>query len=274
MQTVKLAALVKQRRLRRVEVLGLALVQHASTETDQPAAMVVDWKHHPITEAVVEAAAVFLHQQAGPQQCFTNTVIRPHSLQQRIPTVWRETQTKIGSDFARESAALQVINGLLGLGMLAQHAPVEEVGQAETVEQRGADVRLVVRSKGCALRHLDPGALRQVAHRLGETHVLIIHEKANGAAMHAAAKAMEKLLVLADGERGGFFLVEGAIGLVVLAGLFERHARVDHVHDVDSRQQIVNELLRDFARHGVILARPGCDARRDWRSPELQRQRV
>jgi hypothetical protein len=56
-QAVQLAALVEQFGLRRVEVLGLALVEHATAEADGAAARVADWKHDPVAETVVETGA-------------------------------------------------------------------------------------------------------------------------------------------------------------------------------------------------------------------------
>src|SRR6185437_16195952 len=56
-EPVELAAFVKERRLRRVEVLRLALADHAAAERDDPAAAVADRKHDAIAEAVIEARA-------------------------------------------------------------------------------------------------------------------------------------------------------------------------------------------------------------------------
>jgi len=39
-------------------------------------------------------------------------------------------------------------------------------------------------------------------------------------------------------------------------------SRIDIIDVIDARQQVVNELLGDLARHGAILACPGSGARR------------
>jgi len=67
------------------------------------------------------------------------------------------------------------------------------------------------------------------------------------------AEAVVKLFVLADGEGGGFFVVEWAAGAVVAARLFERHGGVDQIHDIDACEKLVDELLRNFSSHRVIV---------------------
>ena len=58
-------ALVEDRRLGGVEVLGLVVANGAAAEPDDPAISVADRKHEPVTEAVVVAAAVPSLKQTG-----------------------------------------------------------------------------------------------------------------------------------------------------------------------------------------------------------------
>src|SRR3989338_10296820 len=76
----------------------------------------------------------------------------------------------------------------------------------------------------------------------------MLHDKANGRAMCAAAEAMIKLLGLTDGKGRGFFVVERAAGDVVGASLLERHMALDHVHDIDAVQQVLDKTFRNHAR--------------------------
>ncbi len=87
---------------------------------------------------------------------------------------------------------------------------------------------------GCLTGNLQAGCLGQIFHGLGKTLAFIIHDKADGVAAGAAAKAVVELLVGADTEGRGFFLVEGASGGVVAAALFELYATVDHIDYVDT----------------------------------------
>jgi len=63
-QAVQLAALREHRRLGRIEVLGLAAVEHAPAEADDAPAHVVDGEHDAIAEAVVALVAVAANHQA------------------------------------------------------------------------------------------------------------------------------------------------------------------------------------------------------------------
>jgi hypothetical protein len=55
-----------------------------------------------------------------------------------------------------------------------------------------------------------------------ELHMLILHDEFQCVAGRLAAKAIIKLLVLADTEGAGFLLVERAESGVILAGFLER----------------------------------------------------
>jgi len=90
----------------------------------------------------------------------------------------------------------------------------------------------------------------QLFHRLGEIEVPVFHEKADGRAVGAAAEAVVELFVRADGEGRRLFVMEGAAGLVVLAGLFQGHEFVNQGDDVRAGQQFVDKLLWDPAGHG------------------------
>ena len=57
-EAIESGALVKQRRLGRVEILGLARAHHAPAEGDHPAAAVGDGKRHAAAEPVVGLAIV------------------------------------------------------------------------------------------------------------------------------------------------------------------------------------------------------------------------
>ena len=68
-----------------------------------------------------------------------------------------------------------------------------------------------------------------------------------------AAKAVIELFVRIDAERGCLFVVEGAAGGVVLAGLSQLHTPINHIDDVDAIQKIVQKSLWNKSGHGVPL---------------------
>src|SRR6266545_6081034 len=68
-QRVEQAALVVNRRLRRVDVLRVAIVQGARAEPDDPSLLIVYRKHQAAAETIVYAT-FSLYEQARPQKLF------------------------------------------------------------------------------------------------------------------------------------------------------------------------------------------------------------
>ena len=83
-------------------------------------------------------------------------------------------------------------------------------------------------------RYAQAGAGGQFFHCLDEVEVLILHQEAECGAVGAAAEAVIELLALADRERRRLFVVERAAGDVFPALFPQRHARIDHVDDIDA----------------------------------------
>ena len=67
-------------------------------------------------------------------------------------------------------------------------------------------------------------------------------EVMKGGAARAAPEAGIKLLVRAHREGGRFLVVERAAGLVVLAGFLERHPPINDLDDIQTLQQLVDEI--------------------------------
>lgn len=53
---------IENRRFRRIEILRLAVVEDAATETDDAAAAVADGEHDPSAEGIVKVAVLFFSQ--------------------------------------------------------------------------------------------------------------------------------------------------------------------------------------------------------------------
>jgi hypothetical protein len=58
-----------------------------------------------------------------------------------------------------------------------------------------------------------------------------------------------ELFGLADREGRGFFVMERTAGDEVGTGFFERQVALDHVHDVEAIEQILNEA---FWNHSAL----------------------
>lgn len=95
----------------------------------------------------------------------------------------------------------------------------------------------------------------------------MVHDEAEGVAARATAEAVVELLVRADAEGGGLFLVERAAGGVVLAGLFHLQARADNIDDVGAVQKVVNKALGNQPGHGVLVI----TARKNWTNAKVSK---
>ena len=115
-QAVELAALAEHRRLGRVEVLGLAFVEHAATEADHLALHRADRKHDPIAKAVVALAlgvVVALAALRNDEPAFFEqrvVVAREHA-GQSTPSVARVAEAEARGDLAAQSTAFQIVDG-------------------------------------------------------------------------------------------------------------------------------------------------------------------
>ena len=64
-QSKEQTALIKDHRLGRIHVLGLALAQDTAAKGDLPPTQIINGKQDPIPEAVIIAAAFFFHGKSG-----------------------------------------------------------------------------------------------------------------------------------------------------------------------------------------------------------------
>ena len=174
--------------------------------------------------------------------------------EQGVPAGRRIAEPESGCDFAAQSALLQVVDGAFCVGVFAQLGPVETVGAFQQRKVIVAPLPVRRRRAGARLaRNLQPQRTRQLLDCFGELQVLVLHQKADRAAVGAAAEAVVELLAGADGEGWRFLVMERAAGLVLAAGLFQRHPGVDDIHDINAVEEFIDETLRDAAGHAAMV---------------------
>ncbi len=110
----------------------------------------------------------------------------------------------------------------------------------------------VVGASAVLARHLDAGDRRERFDRRDEVEPIVFHQKRQRSAGRTAAEAVIELLLRIDAERRRLFVVKRAQRLKVATGFAQRHARIDHVDDVDPRQQIIDEGLGNPAGHAAV----------------------
>jgi len=98
--------------------------------------------------------------------------------------------------------------------------PVEDIEQ-------GACAGFFLAAMGLGAGDFQASCFRQRAYRIHKVHALVVSEEGNGVTARATAEAMVKLLVGADGERGGFFFMERAAGGIVFTAALKWHPRMN-----------------------------------------------
>ena len=91
--------------------------------------------------------------------------------------------------------------------------------------------------------NLQTCATGQFLDRLDETHSGVLHHKPDRRTMRPAAETMIELLGLTDGKRGRFFAVEWTTSDKIRSCFFERHIALDHVHDIETIEQVLYETF-------------------------------
>ena len=216
-------------------------------EADDLAAHVDDGEHDAVAEPVVAFTVVARDHQAGLGQCVA-LVIRERG-GKVLPAVRRVADAEFCGDFTAQPAPLEVINGALRL--LELLAVIARGGLRHLIQIRRDFLgvfSLGISRCGTFVRHIQADAARQFFDCIDIAEPGMLHDEADRRAMRAAAEAMIKLLSLADGKRGGFFVVERATGDEIRAGLLERHVALDHIDDIEAIKQVLNEALWNHAR--------------------------
>ncbi|MNH08149.1 hypothetical protein D3C79_675570 [compost metagenome] len=218
------SSLVEDGGLRRVEVLGRAIAEHPTTEADDPAALVTDGEHNAIAEAIITAGAAIARDQhaAGDKQLLmipAGTKTAPDL----IPICRGISDIETLDHFPGQTTALKIFDSL---GGTLQIALVEAGNLAHQLKKILADSRLCLARPACILLtgHLHALQVGELFDGIGEFESVVLHDKADGVAVGATTETVIKLLLLADGERGAFFVMKRAASLIILAGFFQTHS--------------------------------------------------
>ncbi|OQA38109.1 MAG: hypothetical protein BWY52_03298 [Chloroflexi bacterium ADurb.Bin325] len=233
------AALVEERRLRRVHVLGRGmrgvLPQDARAEADHPALHIADRDHEAAAEAVVVPHPVIaLDQQPGFLDLLGPVALVEQPRLERIPAIERVAQLPGFPGLLRQAAPLKIIAGNGGLRMAHEQVVIVagRVGQDRAQPFQPAGVALRGRA---ALLQLHPGLCGQQRQRLPEVQVLALHHKREDVAAGAAsAETMPALGFGKHDKGGGLLVVERTKALVVTSRLLKLDIGRDHVDDVEA----------------------------------------
>ena len=214
----------------RVHVLGHVVPlgpDDAAAKGDRAAPLVVDGKHHPLVEAVHEAARALLREVGGDQLRGGEAPLPQVRDQGAAPRGVAEVPA---TAHLRAKAAPREVAPRLGGPLAApahEHQVVEPLGLLERLDE-AALARPA--AGGALLGELDPGAVGQVANRVREVEVLAALHVGEDVAAVAAAKAVPQPRHGVDLEGGRLLTVEGAAAPELLPALPELHGLRDQLH--------------------------------------------
>ena len=227
-EVVEVGPLVEQLGFRRIQVFGGVVAQGATAEGDDAAALVGDREHHPVAEIVEAFAAVFaLLDQAGGNQLRLGQAAGQHGLLQRGEAAGGIAQAEAAHGIgAQRPLVEQVALGVRpGLGVELAGEPLR--GRLEHVVERRRPLR--ARPFGrIGLGQLHAGLGGQRLDRFGKLQAVRAHDEADDVAMRAATEAVEEALVVVDGERRRFFVMERAQPGMFAPPADQPHLAADH----------------------------------------------
>ena len=242
-QTVELAALAEHRRLRRIEVFGFVIANDATAEADALTLDIANRKHDPVSKAVVALdfalGAVFPSLAADDQPAFNQqwvVVVRKHA-GQATPPFRGITQAKGFCDRTGQSAALEIANGPLRAAQMldiSQASFFKHAGEGSLLLANLRRFRPILR-RHIVLWHLQTHLLGQVVDGLDKGHAGLLHQKADGITVFAAAKTVIELLGGAHAEGGGFLAMKWAQTHEIGTAFFQLDMSAHNVHHVGTR---------------------------------------
>ena len=192
-------ALLKDLRLRRVEVLGLTTIKAAAAKANDPALAVRNRHHHAVAKTVIEAipSAAGHDQPCRLQQLRAQPLHLLEMAQQTIPTLWGIPQAEpLQGRLIEAATALQVIECCSALRS-AQLCTKPTGRQGERLVELIATGELLAQTLLLrALEGLDRQLVLpcQLEDDIRETLALQLHQELDGVAPGTAGEAVVELL--------------------------------------------------------------------------------
>jgi len=169
-QAVELATLGEDRRLGRVQVLGLAAVENAAAEADHVPAAVVDREHDPVAEAVVALAVVAGDHES--RRVERRIVVGRKRLRQVLPAGRRVADAEMRGDDAGQATPLQVRDRSR---RFLQLRAIELRRDEQRFVQVLRNLALLALARPLDARHFEPGIARERLDGLGKRLAGVLH---------------------------------------------------------------------------------------------------
>ena len=226
-QRVETVSLVEHRRVRRVQVLGIAVAHDAPAKAEHLSLRVQDGKDDALAEHIVPAPVPL----AAEPRRVDHLVVEPGLLQraiQRIAAVRRRAKAEAANVAVRQTAGVQILERHARFINLLAQLPVSVLrdGRFQPVRHR----------------HVRP--VGQKLHRLHEFQVIVLHNESYDIAALVATKAVKHLTVGVHLEGRRLFVMERATGPQVSAFSLQLHALADDLFDAHMGTKLIQPCGR------------------------------
>jgi hypothetical protein len=188
-------------------------------------------------------AIVLADNQAGRKKSIDHFGGRAEFIQNVAPSRWCEPDTETFGGGPVNATFSQVVDGR---GIVLEFILKVLVDSLCQIKQFIKSLR---RSLPLLVGNLDANNASQTLDGIDKAHVVVIHEETQSSAVCATAEAVVKALGRANGEGGGFLVVEWANSLIFTARFLELYAPTEDLDDIRTRNQVINKMLRYAAAH-------------------------
>ena len=230
---------MEDRRVRRIQVLGLPFPENPTAEAHDAAAQVVDREQQPAPEPGHHAPVLLLLAcQARFEQHLVPHAQSFHCIEKR-GAAGGVAQAEQAGAFEVDVAALEITAGDLGFGMLAQLAGEPVLGDGHGGKQGLAGIG----AAGAALGDRDAYAPGHFAHGGRVVHPQALHIEREDVARFVADEAIEHSLLGDHGEIAVRAAVERARAAEVAAGPLELDVFTDDGDEIGGFAHLLDHVV-------------------------------
>ncbi len=267
-QVVERPSLVKQGRIGRVQIFGLARAEDAPPECDDAPARIADRDHDPAAEPVVRGLIVDLDQQPRlDQQFFVQMAERRFDAG---AAVGRKADAEARDGFGGEAPVPEIGARLFARGA-AELRDEPVLRRLADIVQRRARLGLA-RGARIGGGHAHPGLGGELLDRIHEAQPLVIGEEPDRIPMRSATETMVEALVVVDREARRLLVMERAARLVLAPRALHLHMPPDQRGQRDPRSQFVQPLRGEGHCSGLPPDTRGTEGFSPPRAPPLPRR--
>ena len=252
MQVVEQLTLVKDRRLRRIQVLRLSLAEDPPAKGDDAGTQIVNGKQESATESRDFRAIVPFNHEPRFQQHFFAQPQSFHCVEEtRAPRPKPESLNL--RLLHRDVSRFEVLARDFVFRTLTQLAREPIGGGRDRREQRLTGIR-PSRARPLGDRDADPP--RDFAHRRGVVHAESLHEVGEDVARFVADEAIEHPLLGNDGEIAMRAAVKWAAPSVVRSSPLQLDALADNPDEIRCVADLLDHVVGNHANSATVTPWP------------------